>query len=145
MQVAEVDAVDRGGKEVLLHVARPDGSLRPDLEGPTMTRSSLVHRGTLDALVQSTDEERKGSSAGMAGASDALGIHLRPCQEIVDGAHAIPDAVLGEVLADQEQQMAGHIVFPRHRASDLALVRVRIPVVSPLALSDRIVSQHDES
>src|SRR6266581_4594429 len=51
----------------------------------------------------------------------------------------------GEVLADQEQQMAGHIVFPRHRASDLALVPVRIPVVSPLALSDRIVSQHDES
>ena len=71
MQVAEVDTVDRGGKEVLLHVARPDGSLRPDLEGPTMTRSSLVHRGALDALVQSTDEERKGSSAGLAGASEA--------------------------------------------------------------------------
>src|SRR2546426_2796904 len=81
----------RRGK-VLLHVARADGSLRPELKRPAMMRSSLVHGRALDALVQGADEEGEGSAARLAGAADALGIHLRPGQEIVDGANAVPDA-----------------------------------------------------
>ena len=100
MYVAEVDPVDRRWEKVLFHVARADGSLRADPKRPAMMRSTLVHGRALDALVQGADEEGERSSARMAGASDALGIDLGPCQQIVESAHAIPDAIFGQVLAD---------------------------------------------
>ena len=85
---------------MLFYVACPYGSLRLYREGPAMKRSSLMHRGTLHPLIQSTDKERKGPAARMAGAPNSFRVHLGPGQEVVDGAHAIPDVILRQVISD---------------------------------------------
>ena len=84
----------------MFYVPCPYGSLRLDREGPTMKRSSLMHCGTLHALIQSTDKERKSPAARMAGAPDSFRVYLGPGQEVVDAAHAIPDVILREVISD---------------------------------------------
>src|SRR5439155_26612593 len=80
VHIAHVDSKGRRGKEVLFYVPCPYGSLRLDREGPTMKRSSLMHCGTLHALIQSTDKERKSPAARMAGAPDSFRVYLGPGQ-----------------------------------------------------------------
>src|SRR5262249_44551214 len=116
-----------------------------DHERPAVMCSSLVHRGALDSFIHSADKKGERPPAGVARTSTALGIYLGPGEKVVDGAHAIPHAILGEALSKQHQQVAGHIVLPRYRSSNLALVRPRVPKIPPLTLSDRIISQNDEA
>jgi hypothetical protein len=145
MQVAKVRPIDRRREQILLHIGGPHTAPGPDLERPTMACAALIHHRALHALVESADKESERSPAGVAGAGDPVLVNLGPRFQIIDGAHAVPDTVVRQVLAHEQQHLAGHGVLVGGGGRHLRLVRLRIPIVPALALSDRIVGQDHET
>ncbi len=77
------------------------------------------------------------------GDADARRVYLGPAQHIVERAHTIPGAPHSQVLPNQLELLAHHVVRTRTPAD---LLPVPGPIVLiPLALAIRIVDQHHET
>ena len=81
--------------------------------------------------------------AGMARAADFLAIHFRPGQQVIDGAHAVPDAIVRQVLAHEQQNLSRQGVLV-DRVVDFGTC-VGMPELAPFTLANRIVGEHEES
>src|SRR5690349_25097888 len=82
----------------------------------------------------------------MTGATNPLMINLWAREQIVDGTYSIPDAVLRQALAHQQQKLAGHRVLVYGiTQSQLTAASLRIPVLPALALPDGVVCEHDKA
>src|SRR5262245_38928133 len=143
MEIAKIDSVDGSGEKVLFYVRGSDAAFGTDLERPAMRRAAFVDYGALHPLVERADEQCQGASAGMAGAADSTRVDFRTALEIIDRPHAIPDAVVRQILAHEQESLAGHGVLV-DGVVDVGPSGFRIPVLPAFTLADRIVRQHDE-
>ena len=62
--------------------------------------------------------------------------------QIVDAAHAVPDAIAGQAAAEQIQRVAKHRMFAAAEV-EARFPLFRIPELAAFPLADRIVGQHD--
>ena len=105
----------------------------------------FVHHRALHAFVHSGNVKGERPTPGVTGAADALRVNLGARFQVVNRAHAVPNTILGQVLTQEKEQVAGHVVLPRHWAAEFVAVGLRIPELPPLALPDGIVGEHDKS
>ena len=119
--------------------------------GPTVGSRSVEGGGVAgdscdgDAWVECGGESGDGSSAGAAFGSDAGGIDLGTGEEVVDGAHGVPDEVFGDGFADEDGLESGFTVLAGGaRGEGLAGVR-GVGVLEALALTDGVVGEDGEA
>ena len=111
-----------------------------------MGSATLVDHGAPDTRIEHGDEEGERAASRQTRTADSTLVHLGPGEQVIDGPHAVPDAVMGQVFSDQEQEMARHGMFPG--AGDeavLGLVGLRVPILAALALPDWVVREHDKT
>src|SRR5260370_28665120 len=124
----------RRWKGTLLDVGWSYATLRPDVERPAMRGSSFIHHGALHALVNRADKQRERAATGVTGAGNSVLVHFGARCQVVDGPHPIPHAIMRQVLAHQQQRLAGHGMFGGRVAEiELVLAGFRIPVLPALA------------
>ena len=109
-----------------------------------MRGAAFVDHSALHALVDRADEQRQRAAAGMSRAGDALRVHLGARQQIIDSAHAVPDAVMRQVFAHEQQDLTGHGMLVGG-VRNVGVSGLRIPVLAALALADGVVGQHHKS
>ncbi len=101
--------------------------------------------GDGDAGVEGDGEGGDGASAGAAFGADAGGIDLGAGEEVVDGAHGVPDEVFCDGFADEDGLEAGFTVLAGGaRGEGLAGVR-GVGVLEALALTDGVVGEDGEA
>src|SRR5712692_10477622 len=101
MQVAMIRPIDRRREQILLYVRRSNAALGPDLDRPAMGGAALIHHCAFHELVERAKEESERSSARMAGTRNPVLVHFGPRFQIIDGPHAVPDAVVRQILAHE--------------------------------------------
>ena len=86
---------------------------------------------------------RHGATAGLAGEADALRIHFRAGEQVVDGSNRVPRPVLGQRRSQKQKRVAGLEVLAGGSKARQPCVRVEI--LLPLALAERVKGQNHES
>ena len=113
-EIRPIDAARQRRHDVLLRVIcrtrRLDVGLRKVFR--------VAHRdnGGADPAVEGTEELCHRGPAGLTAASDSIGIHFRPRQQVVNPANTIPRAEQSEVGTKQDQPTPGVLVFARTSA-----------------------------
>ena len=82
-----------------------------------------------------------GSSAGVAGNADVLGVYLGPREEVIESADAVPGSPRSEEFADEELLVPGVKVLADTDARPSLSLQVR--VLQPLALPDGVEDEND--
>ena len=83
------------------------------------------------------------AAPGIPGHSDPRRVHLLPAHQIIHAANPVPDEIAGHVAPDQRalEPLVG-MLFRAPR--DSTFPAIRIPVLQPFSLSQRINRQHHE-
>ncbi len=89
--------------------------------------------------------QRAPARVGVIRASDSAVVHLAAGQQIVDGAHGVPDEVSGRALADQAQQRTDRAMFECRRKRVVESFRAGFIVLAARALPDGVEGQHHET
>jgi hypothetical protein len=113
MQIAKVGSVNRGRKQVLFNVGGSNAIPGPYTQRPAMCGSTFIDDCTFHARIERADEQRQRASTRMAGACDATFVDLRPCFQIIDCPHAVPDPVMSQVFAHEQQHLSRHGMLVR--------------------------------
>ena len=140
-QAGVVDAFADEAEDVLLRVGVGVG-LDAVAHPPRQRGDVAADGGRGHARVEGGDVGRERAAAGVADAADPLRVDLRQRRQVVDGPHAVPDAVAGQARAEQVERVAEHGMFAAGQVEARLALR-RVPELAPLALADRIVGQHD--
>ena len=113
-QIRAVDSASERRHDVLLGVVcrsrRLDVLLRKIL--------GVAHGddGDADAAVERGEKLRQRSAAGLTAAADAIGIHFRARQQVVNPADAVPRAEQAEIRAEEYQPSPGVLMLARSTA-----------------------------
>ena len=95
-----------------------------------------------DARVQRADPGRLIPAAARPGDGDALGIHVRSREEVVERADAVPHHPARHARAGERRQVPHHGVLSAHAV--VAGVAGRdVPELAALALANRVPADHD--
>src|SRR5215469_14162146 len=129
--------------EVLLGIAI--GVFKNAVVDPHGQRGDVAGgRGDFDPRIEGCDQGGLESAATGAGDVDALWIHIRTGEQVVQRTHAIPNLPAREIRARQVGEIAKHSVFSADQVVP-ALATLSIPELTALTLSDRIPGDHNVS
>ena len=140
-QAGVIDAVADEAENVLFRV-RVRVGLDAVGHAPRQRRDIAADRRDGDARIEGGDVGRQRAAAGVADAAEFLRVHLRPRREIVEAAHAVPDAKAGQAAAQQVERIAEHRMFAAGQV-EARLSLVRVPELAALALADGVIGQDD--
>ena len=136
--------VDAGGdqaKGVLLGVAvRVLEDAVPHAHGERGDEAR--RRDHADPLVEGAQPQRLQPAPAGAGDRDARAVHLRAREQVVEGAHAVPDLVAVQGRAGEAGQVPEHGVLAAHEVVTAPALR-RVPELAALPLPHRVPAEDD--
>src|SRR5436190_5231320 len=101
-------------------------------------------RGNGDPVVEGGEVSRVSAAARVARAGDPSRVYLRPREQIIQGADAVPNRIASEVIARQQALSADHGVFGSVSGfSKFRCFEISIPELRALTLPQRVPRECD--
>ena len=131
-----VDSLRNEAEEVLLGIAV--GIDKDAVFNAHGKRSDVAGRNNdLDAFIQCAEQRGLEAAAAGSGDADALAIDVGAREQVVDGAHSVPDFPPRQIGAGEVGEIAHDSVFGADQVV-AALLCLRIPELASLALADGV-------
>ena len=135
-KVLVIEAERQRARRALLHVGA-----QLVLHVPPEFGDEAARRGHGPAIVHAAQPRGHRAAAGVAGDAEVAHVDLLAGDQVIERADAVPRAPRAEALVDQDLLDAGVVVLAG--AGPAQRLPVRVHVLHPLALADRVEDQDD--